>query len=489
MFHKSESTGVHRTHGFSSTLVLSFFAFLLWGCDRNRSTNEASNGLTPERSEQIASKLKVPASPLEPDRIAVTHPASPDSEGQSAGSGQLDVVDATTPTPDQLREAVLQSLGENQDDLAFELMRQMMRVSPDQPESVFLKALVLSDRHRFHEAIKILDDLSVRAPSTRLPVLGQTAEWFVLAGRYDEAESRYRAILDEVPDSLQVHRYLGQLLLQTGRRTEAASHFKYLLLAGALNQEELRCLLMLSKPLPQDAKSSRLEPLSPLARARTEMALGRRAEAIEVLESEGEMDEASASLMARLDAAEDDFESARRWASSHEPDSNDSDGWIAMGRLAANEQDHSKAIRCFSKSLLIDPTDAESYERFSESLRAVGDLATAEEASRRAKLIRETQEIGSKLAIDQNQDRPRIAKLMLLLQQLNRPLEVLGWESVDLVFAVNESAMSEREAEAAFQAIGQKREQLVQSGQHQTPTAFILCGLDVNRYQSEEPGP
>ena len=81
------------------------------------------------------------------------------------------------------------------------------------------------------------------------------------------------------------------------------------------------------------------------------------------------------------------------------------------------------------------------------------------------------------------------AKLMLLLQQLNRPLEVLGWKSVDLVYAVTEAAMSEPEAEAVFLAIGQKREQLVRSGQHETPTSFILCGLDIDRYDVDDPRP
>lgn len=472
----------------SIIVVLTLCVSVLGGCGREQAPSETgrvstSSGFRKQQESQsgksvVPEMLDAPISrdsPADSDSIL----AGPSNNSIATARGGLVNIDSAT--PEQLREATLRALGQGQDDTAFALVRQVMRVDPGHPQTVFMHALVLGARHRFDEAIKILDDLAAQAPATRLPVLGQTAEWMVRAGKFDEAEARYRSILDEVPDSSMVHRHLGRLQMQLGKRTDAALHFRYLAQLGELDQEELRALLALSTPLPQGAVSGRLEPMNQLARARKEMALTRLSEALEIIESEGALSEAEASLRARIHAAQNDFDAVGQWAASHKPSVNDSDGCFAMGSLAASEQDHSEAIRWFSKTLLIDQTDAEAYQMLSQSLRAVGDGATADRASKRAELIRQTREIGAQLTIDKSEDRACIAKLVVLLQQLKRPLEVLGWQSVDLVYAVNEAKMTEPEAGAVFEEIGRKREQLVKSGACKMDPSFILCGLTIDR--------
>ncbi|QDT10307.1 tetratricopeptide repeat protein [Planctomycetes bacterium K23_9] len=475
---------------------------LLCGCDRSAKDNAADSADNLELTTAAEPvELKIPDSGAVNAAAAANNADGPSHSQPQTMPGDTDGTPATQPetpakpnlltiaaapaTPQepsaaQLRDYALSALEQGDDDVAFEAVRQVNRLAPDHPESIFLHALVLGDRHRYHEAIKILDDLSIKTPATRLPSLGQTAEWMVLAGNYNEAEARYRAILAEAPRSEMVHHHLGKLLLKVGKRNDAPLHFNLLAQIGSLDQLELRSLIRLSKPFPQDANTVALEPLTPLAKAQAELSRDQKSEALAILESVDVLSDAEASLLARIRATEKDFDAVKSWAEKHQITAKDADGWFATGCLALNENDSTKAIQCFSKTLLINATDAEAYEFLSKSLLAAGDDATAKEAKTRAKLLRRSQELGAALAINDTNDRPLIAELVKLLKQLNRPLEMYGWINVDLVHAVTDGTMTEPQAQAAFEEMGRQRQQVVQAGNHIAAPSFILCGLSVD---------
>ncbi len=136
---------------------------------------------------------------------ATVNQSAQDAAGEAApdAAGQPNVVSGGgRPTVEQLREAALQALGEGQDDTAFQFARQAMSRAPGNPQVVFLFAMVLADRHRYAEAIHILNELSDREPSKRLPALCQTADWFVESGQYAEDEQQFRTIevyLNHIP--------------------------------------------------------------------------------------------------------------------------------------------------------------------------------------------------------------------------------------------------------------------------------------------------
>ena len=460
--------------------------WILVGCGRTPIPDQPSPDLSASSSAAAASGAegdaeRTVAKKTDAEKTDAAETSAPPAVSDSEpGDGvPKDLVTLDKATPEQLREAALQALGQGQDDLAFDLVRQVMRVD-DSPQAVFLHALVLGDRYRFHEAIKMLDDLAARAPATRLPALGQTAEWLVLAGECDEAESRYREILKQAPETPMVHRHLAHLLLQMGKRTDAALHLRFLAQLGEISQEELVALLSLSKPLRRDQTSRALDPLNRLARARNQWAIDDPEAALQTLESGGDLNGPESALRARILAVRGEIDSVRSWAQTSAPDANDPDGWFARGLLAAKDGKHDEAIRCFSKTLLIDYTDADAYQHFSESLTAVGNESVATEAAQRADLIRKSQQIGLNLMDEATANRSQIAELLTILQQLNRPLEFFAWQGVNLVHAANEGAISEQQAEAAFLTIGPQREELVKAGRHVPDAGFILCGLDID---------
>ena len=458
----------------------------LTGCGRDNSGGDALSAETLERRD-VGDQLTDDAKPL-PDVAALQNQAEGLSDralnaevaGPSTPSGESGtrVSGTTESTAKGLREQALRAFGQGDADLAFELVRKARRLAPEDPEVTFFYAMVLADRHRFEEACKILDQLAEREPSTRLPALGQTAQWMVESAHYDEAESRFRVILDEAPDAPILHHQLGMLLFQLGKRTEAAEHFRFLSRLGELNQEELRALLTVSQPFPLDEESGRMLPLSELARARQRLASGDLEGALEIVESIEEKASAGATLKARLLAEQQSWDSLESLLLETEIGIFDADGWYASGLLAAHQNKDAKATEDFCRALLIDPTDPKVYASLSRSLSRIGKEAEAKEASERAATLEKVRELGAAMTRGEVGDRARIAQLVPLLVQLNRPLEALGWQGIDLIYGADAGQIEEQKAQQAFAALGQHRQQLLSTGQFQVPIRFILGGLE-----------
>ena len=409
--------------------------------------------------------------------------SQPENQTKDAGTAlqrgdQATVAERSEPSVGQLREAALQALGAGQEDLAFECARQAMRLEPDNPQVVFLLAMVLGDRHRYAEAIQLLQELSIREPTTRLPALGQTAEWMVESGRYDEAELQFRSILQEVPDALMVHHRLGQLLLQTGRRTEAALHFDFLSQFGELDHEELRSLLIRTQAFPGDDGVTRFDPLNNLAMCRQELADGKSDQVVKaIVDAENANSATEQALLIRLLAEQEKFDNVRKLLDEIEMAQAGADGWYAKGCLALKDAEPKVAVACFCQTLLLDQTDVDAYRMLSRALRLTDEPGIATSVAARAVLVEETRQLGAKLVGDQEKNLELIQQLAQALMKLNRPMEALGWQTIALVHAVEASAITDAQAQATFEAIGRQREQLVKSGQHRINPEFVLCGL------------
>lgn len=300
----------------------------------------------------------------------------------------------------------------------------------------------------------------------------------VESGRYDEAESQFRSVLKEVPDALMVHHRLGQLLLQTGRRTEAALHFDFLSQFGELDHEELRSLLIRARAFPGDNGATRFDPLNNLAMCRQELADGKSDQVVKVIVDAGDANSAAEqALLARLLAEQEKFDDVRKLLGKMEMAQAGADGWYAKGCLAFNDAEPKVAVACLCQTLLLDQTDVDAYRMLSRALELTGEPEIAKAIAARAVLVEETRTMGTKLVGDQAKDLELIQRLAQSLMKLNRPMEALGWQTIALVHAVEAAAITETQAQATFEAIGRQREQLVNSGQHRINPEFVLCGL------------
>ncbi len=388
--------------------------------------------------------------------------------------------------PAKLHRAALAALEAGDDDVAFDLGRQAMRVAPEDPQVIFLMAMILGKRNRFPEAIQMLDELAERTPAARLPAMGQTADWMVRFGQWSDAENRYRAILKEVPESALVHRNLAQLMIRQGRRIEAAEHLGHLCRLGEIQEVELRSLLSLVHPFPGDAENEEFDPVGALGIARNEIGRGDWEAARERLENLDSLQPEEMALLGRIDAHVGDFEALEPWMAnlSKETDLH-ADAWFAKGALAAWKGDHANAIRCLAEVVLRDQTDHEAYALMSQSLEELDAPKEAEEAKRRAELIAQTQTLGAEMAAATNRDEAKLSTMIQLLEQLHRPLEALAWRGVQLGYTRNMSSMPDVEVQQALSEITRNRSEQLKANLGQATRSFVLCGVDLDAFPSE----
>jgi predicted Zn-dependent protease len=370
-------------------------------------------------------------------------------------------------------------------DLAYQLGRQAMRVAPDDPQIIFLMALVLGKRNRFPEAIEMLNDLATREPGLRLPVMGQTAEWMVRFGQYPEAEARYRSLLTEVPDSVLVRRNLAQLLLRQGRRTKAAEHLRFLCNVGDITEGELRSLLAITHPFSEDSSKPAFEPIGALGHARDEISTGEWDAARRRLEALDPIGPDANALLGRVYVNLNDFEALKEWSAGvGEPGHDHPDAWFARGALAAWQGDQAGAVRYFAKTVLRDQTDHAAYARMGRSLDELGMTGEAAESSQRAETIKRTQELGAEMAATNARDPQQLTELIETLMGLRRPLEALAWRGVSLVYGG--SAISTSEVKQVLADIESERQQQLVRNRGQAVRPFVLCGVDPEALPSAE---
>ena len=356
------------------------------------------------------------------------------SETQLQPQGEMAVAESDDqsaplpPDPLKLRQHALLALESGDVDAADGLIRASVLAAPDDPQSIFLMALILSEQHRFPEAIKMLDELAEAVPSTRLPVLGQTADLMVLNGQWQEAEDRYHTLFDLAPDAMIVHRKLAQLLIRQGRRLEAATQLRLLCRRGDIEEAELRALLMLVHPFAHDATITEFEPVWPLGEARFEISQGNSEKSVTLLQQLTTPRAAETALLGRLYAQQQNYGALGKWVAGESQSSEQSaDYWLAMGMNAAHEGDHQTAVEYLCEAVLRDQTDKDAYSLLSQSLEGLKLDAQAKEAADRAERIARTQVIGNEMADSPQRDLQKMSELTDLLNQLHRPTEALAW--------------------------------------------------------------
>ncbi|WP_372894531.1 tetratricopeptide repeat protein [Stieleria sp.] len=388
-----------------------------------------------------------------------------------------------SPTAADAGKLAAEALRTGDIDAAYQHARTAMSQTPEDPQVIFLMARVLGLRHRFPEAVRMLDRLMASHPETRLPALGQTSEWLVLHGDYAGAESRLRSLLDEVPHAAMAHRALANVLLGLGRRLEAADHLRTLCRQGDIQESELLSLLQVSTPI---VGTRVIEPLNELAEALDLIAANRLQEARRVLRESSRHDADHNALLGRVLVLLHDAEGLEEWNPNKSLDRRDRQTWFAMGARHAWSGDHASATRCFCEVVLRDPTDGQAYELLSRSLSELGSEEPSNAAAERAELIARTQVIAAGLKPSANQRLAQIDELVQILEQLRRHDEALAWRSVQVLYG--QSVLTKQQAIERMRQINQRRVELRQSGGFGPGDSFVVCGVELEGLRGTEVG-
>ncbi|WP_233215240.1 tetratricopeptide repeat protein [Rhodopirellula bahusiensis] len=376
---------------------------------------------------------------------------------------------------------------ENDDhDKAYQLARQVMRLAPNDPSSIFLMARVFGRRNRFPEAIQMLDKLALSTPDARLPVLGQTAQWMVQFGKWKDAEQRFQTLLQEAPGATLVHRELAELFIRQGRTSEATEHLQTLCQQGDIEELELRHLLAGGRPFHGDTSLDELAPIG--VRGKTIYAVSRgewelartELEALETRPSD------TRPILGRIHVHLNDKESLSAWSEEADRVETSNPEWsFPKAANFADQGNHVAAVRLLCEAVLFDQTDSDAYRLLSQSLLAVDRPNESKEAAKRFELISETQRMGREMSLNEDRDDAKLVSLIENLDQLQRPWESLHWCGVRLAYANTNNSLSQNELDRLASQIKERSTRLNNEGWI-PDRQFVTCWIDRDSLQQTD---
>lgn len=130
----------------------------------------------------------------------------------TANSDQDETPNAELPNEQSTLEDARAALKAGEHELAGEKVRDYLLAHPDDVMGLFLAAQIEAACERYLGAVALLDEIPRDHPRAGLAALGQSADWMMAAGKWDESERRFMALLDKVPTSHTAHRRLAYLL-------------------------------------------------------------------------------------------------------------------------------------------------------------------------------------------------------------------------------------------------------------------------------------
>ena len=166
------------------------------------------------------------------------------SDADVATAGTLDGDENSEFTSESLdRESSIAKvedlLGKGKLEAAAKSLRALLVEDPNDVEVVFRLATVTGQLGDLEAAIDLLEAIPADHPQAGFPAVGQSADWCLQLGRYDDAEERYRQLLVTHPAAPEANRKLALILNRRGRRHEAARYILRLCFKGNVKNDEM----------------------------------------------------------------------------------------------------------------------------------------------------------------------------------------------------------------------------------------------------------
>ena len=485
-------------------------------------SQEIANGRSTESTPQDAGGIQ---SALQPQTTGGSKP-----QDRDLTSGQTDT--SAMGSRQQRLDQADQLAAEERFDEASQILRQQLLADPADAEVLFRIANLTASLGDLDTAIEFLDSISPDNLEAGLPALGQAADWCMTQKRYNDAENRYKKILEIVPQATIAHRRLASLLNRQGRRHEAATHLQELCKLGDVRQDELHALIVLSDAMgvpeeddpevnnaTENRKDSGVAPISdpsvvsdetdysPLndwGRARILFTQRKYAEAAELLRSscnprqilpnssdqsralENDVAEIPASIIAfygrTLAESQNDGEFVNwlQLTQQYPTIKQYSEYWAAIGTYLSSQQKAEPACRALLEGLARDPTDFRCMNRLHQMLELIGKTEQAETWENRWKASREVLLANNAISDGETPDVQAMDEVASQLSGLGRNIEAVLWKMM-------ESFHRGQNAEI-INGWNQQRQQLVANNQCFPNTETNLCGMDINLFPLPELG-
>lgn len=417
-----------------------------------------------EESSVVQPQNRVPSKPAPQKPPAVAEPEPP-----------------APPDRDQVISQSEKMIEQGRFDRAAAELRSLLVVDPTDVEVVFRLASLTAQQGDLAGGIELLDSIPVDHPEAGFPALGQSADWSMQLKRYEDAERRYRKVLELFPQSPVAHRKLAYLLNCQGRRHEAATHIYELCKQGNVRQDELHALNHLSHAMyddPSDQPASEGEvkywPIGPAAEARrlfTAEEYQAAAEQLDEAVTAGDQPAAVVALFGRAAAEAQDQQRFDRWLAMIDSSVEEhAEYWSAIGLHLITENRHAEAARALLEAIDRDPTDYRSIGRLRSALETLGRNEEASRWDDRAMQLQRLYTQNNRVADAPSPNIESFNQLADMLDDLDRPLEAVLWRSIGGYYqGLPKAAMSE---------LNSRLGEIVRGGQGLPSQASRLCRIN-----------
>jgi tetratricopeptide (TPR) repeat protein len=362
-------------------------------------------------------------------------------------------------------------------------LQRVLLADPEDVEVLFRLANVQAAMGKLDDAVTLLESIPEDHPEAGLAALGQSADWCLQLERYDQAEQRYKKVLQRVPQAAEAHRQLAYLYNRQGRTHEAAVHIRELCKLANVRQDELQSLILVSHAVYDDPNSTTVKepsyaPIGPAGTARKQFTDSQFSEAAEVLQeviAAGEATPAVAALYGRVVAEAQDDQRFLWWlATADDAVKQQAEYWAAVGTYLLNHRRHQEAIRALAEAIDRDPTDAASMRRMNQALLAVGEPAEAQKWHDRFFTLRDVTVASNRIGDATTPDLESFATVADGLDKLQRPLEATMWRLL--------AAFYRHAPPAEKDQLNKQLAALVAAGQTMPDQNDRLCGLNLEQY-------
>jgi predicted Zn-dependent protease len=317
-------------------------------------------------------------------------------------------------------------------DQAEELLRPILVSDPNHAQALFLFAQVQASRGNMGDAINTLSAISADDAEAAMAALGQSADWLIELGRYEEAASKLTTLIRKSGDIPRAHRRLAQLFNNLGLRMRAATHMRTLARMGHASESELYGMTTFSDPFihrPEMPGYSEIKPTD-LGQAKFLWYDGQHNEARQLLEDlqiKSPKSTPIAAFAGRVFVHRQDDAEVLKWlASTPSGIEQEPEYWAAIGNWNQQQEKHEIAIRCLTEAVLRDDTDRHSFLALARSLKAIGRTADAARVMERYRLLDRVAFIASEI----NRTSEQMLQVVQLLVKLRRTAEARAWNKL-----------------------------------------------------------
>ncbi|MAI30809.1 MAG: RNA-binding protein [Rhodopirellula sp.] len=329
-------------------------------------------------------------------------------------------------------------LGKGQLEEAASRLRALLVKDPNDVEVIFRLATVTGNLGNLEAAIDLLGAIPADHPQAGFPAVGQSADWCLKLGRYEDAEERYRQLLVSHPAAPEANRKLALIMNRRGRRHEAARYILRLCRQGNVKSDELHALMHLSDAMydePDKARATETDqgyfPIGKSAEARKLFMEEDYQAALDLMREDVSLELLPPALLAfygRVAAEAQNDQEFNRWlVLTNVATQQFSEYWSAIGTFLMLQGKQEPAARGLIEALDRDPTDLRSIGRLRSLLEALGYTNEAAIWQERWETLRRILRINNQIADAGTPNTEAMIRLATELESVGRRLEANLW--------------------------------------------------------------